>query len=190
MNGYIVKTTVEDDSIPQSLGTVDVTKYVNAGDGYIKGVEVGGSTFFDFAPGLLRHFGASANYTYIESRQNLPETEVSAAFKGQTAGISKHSYNASLFYDDGRFRAKVAWSWRSDFTLSYNLTDPSKNLNWYPISRLAASATYNFGRNLSLTVDGTNLLNRPQRAYWGTKANTDRVYFEGRVYSAALRFKF
>lgn len=190
VKGYIVKTTVEDAGIPGALGIVDVTKFVNAGDGYIKGIEVAGSTFFDFAPGMLRHFGASANYTYIESQQDLPATAATAAFKGQTTGISKHSYNASLFYDDGRFRAKVAWSWRSDFTLSYNLTDPSKNLKWYPISRLAASATYNLNRNLSLTVDGTNLLNRPQRAYWGSKAFTDRVYFEGRVYSAALRFKF
>ncbi|EQB14808.1 TonB-dependent receptor [Novosphingobium lindaniclasticum] len=190
VNGYIVRTKVTDDGIPGALGTVDVTKYVNAGDGYIKGIEVAGSTFFDFAPGILRHFGASANYTYIESEQNLPATAVTAAFKGQTTGISKHSYNASLFYDDGKFRAKVAWSWRSDFTLSYNLTDPTKNLNWYPISRLAASATYSINRNLSLTLDGTNLLNRPQRAYWGTKAFTDRVYFEGRSYSAALRFKF
>ncbi len=190
VQGYIVKTTLPDDTIQGALGTVDVTKYVNAGDGYIKGIEVGASTFFDFAPGMLRHFGASANYTYTASEQNLPATAVSVAFKGQTTGISKNSYNASMFYDDGRFRAKVAWSWRSDFTLSYNLTDPSKNLNWYPISRLDASATYNFNRNLSLTIDGTNLLNRPQRAYWGTKAFTDRVYFEGRVYSAALRFKF
>jgi len=190
VNGYIVKTTIEDDTIPGSLGAVDVTKNVNAGDGYIKGIEVGGSTFFDFAPGMLRHFGASANYTYIESEQNLPATAASAAFKAQTAGISKHSYNASLFYDDGRFRAKVAWSWRSDFTLAYNATDRSKDLKWYPISRLAASATYNINRNLSLTVDGTNLLNRPQQAYWGSKAFTDRVYFEGRVYSTALRFKY
>ncbi|WP_395396054.1 TonB-dependent receptor (plasmid) [Novosphingobium sp. BL-8A] len=190
VKGYIVKTTLEDDAVPGALGTVDVTKYVNAGNGYIKGIEVGASTFFDFAPGVLRHFGASANYTYIQSEQNLPATDASAAFKGQTPGISKNSYNTSLFYDDGKFRAKVAWSWRSDFTLSYNATDPSRNLNWYPISRLDASATYNFNRNLSLTVDGTNLLNRPQRAYWGTKAFTDRVYFEGRVYSAALRFKF
>ncbi|WP_404478114.1 TonB-dependent receptor [Novosphingobium sp. BL-52-GroH] len=190
VRGYIVRTKVPDDSIPGALGTVDVTKFVNAGDGYIKGIEVAGSTFFDFAPGILRHFGASANYTYIDSRQDLPATAATAAFKGQTTGISKHSYNASLFYDDGRFRAKVAWSWRSDFTLSYNLVDPTKNLNWYPISRLAASASYNINRNLSLTLDGTNLLNRPQRAYWGTKAFTDRVYFEGRSYSAALRFKF
>lgn len=190
VDGYLVRTTYDDDTIPGALGTVEVTKYVNAGDGYIKGVEVSASTFFDFAPGILRNFGVSANYTYIDSQQDLPATEASTAFSGQTPGISQHSYNAALFYDDGQFRAKVAYAWRDDFTLSYNLSDPRKNLNWYPISRLAASATYNFRRNLSLTVDGTNLLNRPQRAYWGTKENTDRVYFEGRVFSAALRFKY
>ena len=60
----------------------------------------------------------------------------------------------------------------------------------FGISRLDASMTYRFGRNLSLTIDATNLLDKPQRSYWGTKAITDRVYYEGRVYSAALRFKF
>lgn len=190
VKNYIVNAIEQDDSIPGALGIVDVTRPINAGDGTIKGIELSASTFFDFAPGILRNFGAEANYTYTDSQQDLPATNASAAFTGQTAGISKHAYNAAFFYDDGRFRAKIAYSWRGRFTLAYNLTDPTKNLNWYPIERLAASATYNFNRNLSLTIDGTNLTNRPQRAYWGSEEFHDRVYFEGRTYSAALRFKF
>lgn len=190
VRNYIVNAIEQDATIPGALGIVNVTRPINAGDGVIKGAEVNLSTFFDFAPGLLRNFGASGNYTYTDSRQDLPATNATAAITGQTAGISKHSYNASLFYDDGTFRAALAYSWRGRFTLSYNLTDPTKNLNWYPIERLAASATYKFNRNLSLTIDGTNLTNRPQRAYWGSEAFHDRVYFEGRTFSAAMRFKF
>ena len=190
VSNYIVNAVQQDTTIPGALGIVNVTRPINAGDGVIKGAEVNLSTFFDFAPGLLRNFGVAGNYTYLDSKQELPATNATAAFTGQTAGISKHSYNASVFYDDGRFRATVGYSWRGRFTLAYNLTDPTKNLNWYPIERLAASATYKFNRNLSLTVDGTNLTNRPQRAYWGSESFHDRVYFEGRTFSAALRFKF
>ncbi len=190
VSNYIVNVVQPDPTIPGALGIVNVTRPINAGDGVIKGAEINLSTFFDFAPGILRNFGVAGNYTYVDSRQNLPATNASAAFTGQTAGISKHSYNASGFYDDGRFRATIAYSWRGQFTLNYNLTDPTKNLNWYPIERLAASATYKFSRNLSLTLDGTNLTNRPQRSYWGTQDVHDRVYFEGRTFSAALRFKY
>lgn len=191
VNGYIVTTTQNEEGLPNATGLVAVTKPMNAGEGVIRGVEVNGSLFFDFAPGLLRNVGVSGNYTYTDSWQELPAASATATpFRGQTAGISKHSYNAALFYDDGIFRAKLAYSWRSDFTLAYNLANPANNLNWYPIERLAASATYRINRNISLTVDGTNLLGAPQRAYWGDKSVTDRVYFEGRVYSAALRFKF
>lgn len=191
VDGYIVSTTVDDDTLDNSYGVVQVTKPVNAGDGAIKGVEANLTTFFDFAPGVLRNFGVSANYTYTDSYQVLPAEGTTPELRAQMAGISKNSYNLNLFYDDGhRFRARVGYSWRSGFTLTYNRSDPNGNLNWYPISRLAASATYRVTPKVSLTVDGTNLLARPQRAYWGTKANTDRVYFEGRVISAALRFRF
>jgi TonB-dependent receptor len=190
VSNYIVNRVEQDATIPGALGLVNVTRPINAGDGVIRGAEVNFSTFFDFAPGILRNLGASANYTLTDSKQDLPATNATAAFTGQTAGISKHSYNGSLFYDDGTFRAAIAYSWRGRFTLAYNLTDPSKNLNWYPIERLAASATYKFSRNLALTIDGTNLTNRPQRAYWGSEASQDRVYFEGRTFSAALRFKY
>jgi len=190
VSNYIVNVVQPDTTIPGALGIVNVTRPINAGDGVIKGAEINLSTFFDFAPGILQNFGVAGNYTYVDSKQDLPATSASAAFSGQTAGISKHSYNASVFYDDGRFRATVGYSWRGRFTLSYNLTDPTKNLNWYPIERLAASATYKFNRNLSLTLDGTNLTNRPQRAYWGSEDVQDRVYFEGRTFSAALRFKY
>ncbi|MEP9360218.1 TonB-dependent receptor [Sphingomonas sp. KR3-1] len=190
VNGFIVSTKIDETSIPSASGTVTVTKPINAGDGRIRGVEFNASTFFDFAPGMLRNFGASANLTLMESRQELPATPVSVAFTGDTTGISRRSFNGSLFYDDGPFRAKVAYSIRSGFVLAYTLTDRNNDLKWYPISRLDASATYRFSRNVMVTLEGSNLLAKPQRAYWADKTVTDRVYFEGRVFSAALRFKY
>lgn len=189
IDGFIVNT-IDQETLPDALGLVNVTRPINAGKGTFRGVEGAASTFFDFAPGVLRNFGASATYTYIHPKQELPATPASLAFTGDATGISRNSVNASLFYDDGPFRAQVAYSVRDEFTLAYTLANRANDLKWYPISRLDASATYRFTPNVQLTIDGTNLLARPQRAYWSTKDVTDRVYFEGRVVSAALRFKF
>jgi TonB-dependent receptor len=183
LNGYITSAIMQQ-TLPGGNGVASVTLPINAGKGYIRGLELEASTFFDGAPGPLRNMGASANLTLLDTQQQLP------SFTGATAGISKTSYNASLFYDDGRFRGRVAWGWRGGFPLSYNLSDPAHNLIWYPISRLDAQLTWRVNRNVALTLDATNLLDPPQRSYWGTKDFADRVYYEGRTYSAALRFKF
>lgn len=195
VNGFVV-TTQEEEIVPGSAaGTLPVRRPINAGDGVIKGIEISATSFFDFAPGALANFGISANFTYIQTNQVLPATPVSAAFEGPVTGISKRSFNTSLFYDDGKFRARVAYAIRSRFVLSYVLADPIGNLNWYPISRLDASMAYKLNDNVTLTLDGQNLLGKPQRAFWGDRdlndsAFDDRVYFEGRVVSLAARFKF
>ncbi|MCV0413782.1 MAG: TonB-dependent receptor [Brevundimonas sp.] len=189
VEGFIVNT-IQQEEPAGANGTVDVTRPINAGDGTIKGIEANVSTFFDFLPDRFRNFGAYANYTYIDAEQVLPATAANTAFTGPIAGVSENSFNAGLYYDDGKLRARVAYAIRDDFTLSYNLSNRDNDLKWYPIERLDASVTYRLTPNVALTVDGTNLLAEPQRAYWGDKSVTDRVYFEGRVFSAALRFKY
>lgn len=189
VDGFIVNT-VQQENPGGATGVVNVTRPINAGTGKIQGVELSGSTFFDFAPGIWRNFGGFANFTYIDSQQDLPATAANTAFKGPVTGISKKSFNGGAFYDDGRLRARVAYSIRSGFTLLYTLSNRINDLKWYPIERLDASVTYRIKPNVALSVEGSNLLGEPQRAYWATKTVTDRVYFEGRVYSAALRFKF
>lgn len=190
VHGFIVNTTVPD-SPPGATGIVNVTRPANAGDGRIRGIEANLSTFFDFAPGMLRNFGGFANLTYIDHEQELPGlTATAATYVGPIPGISNTSFNSGLFYDDGKLRARVAYSERSGFTLAYNLANRNNDLKWFPITRLDASATYRFTPSISLSVEGQNLLGSPQRAYWGGQQTIDRVYFEGRVFSAALRFKY
>lgn len=194
VDGFIINT-IDRVTLPGSTTPTSVTRPFNGGAGTIKGVELSVSSFLDVAPGLLRNLGASANFTYIDTEQVLPQTGANVASRGLIPGISKRSFNSSLFYDDGRFRARVAYSVRSRFILSYVLADPTANLNWFPISRLDASTAYKLTDAITLTLDAQNLLGRPQRAFWGPGSlaftgYTDRVYYEGRVYSLAARFQF
>jgi iron complex outermembrane recepter protein len=190
IEGFIVNTR-EDDVVEGSPGLVAITRPINAGKGSVKGFELSASSFLDFAPGILRNFGASANFTYAESHQVLPITPANTvSTEGPIAGVSRTSLNAAVFYDDRRLRVRVAYSTREKFLLAYNTTNRKYDQYYYPLERLDASIGYKFAPGISLTVDATNLLNIPQHGYYGTPEFVDRVYYEGRTFSAALRFTF
>jgi TonB-dependent receptor len=48
--------------------TVQVVQPYNAGHGTIKGFEVAYQQYYDFLPGLMKGFGAQANFTYVDSK--------------------------------------------------------------------------------------------------------------------------
>jgi TonB-dependent receptor len=189
LDGFIVNT-IQQQTLPGANGVASVTIPVNGSKGRIDGLELQANGFFDFAPGLLHNFGASLNFTLLDSRQELPAVGTTPAFSGPLTSVSRTSYNAALFYDDSRFRARVAYGERSGFVLAYTLANRANDLIWYPIARLDGSLTYRLSRAISITMDGTNLLGTPQRAHWGDTGVVDRVYFEGRMLSLALRFKY
>ena len=55
-----------------TYGLIQVSRPENAGQGRIKGIEVGGQTFFDFLPGKWSGLGVQANVTYLDARNRMP----------------------------------------------------------------------------------------------------------------------
>jgi len=73
-----------------------------------RGFEVGMKTAFTFLPWLLRYTGFDANYTKAKSTQQLAMRDLISGDTLPPFGEPKYSYNASLWYDDGGFQARVA----------------------------------------------------------------------------------
>lgn len=126
--------------------TFVITGPDNVAKGSVSGAEIAGQTYFDRVPGLNRllpewakGFGISANYTYIDSKQDLyhpfsqkycPST---SAFNNSSLNLygcdtnglpfstmpiqylSKNAYNLMFLYDHGPLSARIAYSWRSRF---------------------------------------------------------------------------
>lgn len=189
VNGFIVNT-IQEEEVPGAGGIVDVTRPINAGKGRFQGVEVAANTFFEFLPGALHNFGVSGAYTYLDTNQVLPTTGANAGTSGPIPNASKHTGTISLFYDDKQFRVRASYTRRSSFLLRYNTADLNYNQIYSPVTQLDAAVNYNFTRNISLSVDGTNLLGNFQAGYLGTPLISDRIYYVGRTVSAAVRFKF
>jgi TonB-dependent receptor len=83
--------------------------YMNAAATTRKGRELGAKTAFTFLPWLLRYTGFDGNYTSLRSATssvNVVDLLTGTPLPPQRE--SKYSYNAALWYDDGKFTARVA----------------------------------------------------------------------------------
>jgi TonB-dependent receptor len=123
-----------------------VTSPVNGATGRASGAEIGYLQYFDKLPGLWSGFGVSANYTYIDSRQDLGKPLAQAWCTPQDTnafiardlsgcdtdgrllnvgnvpltGLSKNAFNVALLYDKGPISARLAYSWRSKYLQAIN----------------------------------------------------------------------
>jgi TonB-dependent receptor len=206
---------VRDDTITNGSGetrTVTVRGPANfEGTGKIKGFEVAYQQTFDFLPSPFDGFGASANYTYIES-EGLPNTFLNGGLVPNDSTIppgnlpleqlSKHNYNIAAFYEKGPVSLRAAYNWRSRFLLTASdVIFPYYSIFNEPTGQLDASVFFNIGNVLKLPgdlrigVQGVNLLNevtRTTQAYTGDPADlAPRSYFmNDRRFSFVLRGNF
>jgi len=111
---------------------------VNAVSASIKGLELSLQSRFARLPGRLSNLGGLLNYTHTESSADYGQ-EGDVRNQG-LPGLSKNSMNATLYYDDGRFDARLSYAWRDRhlaqfaelggvprFTKAYGLFDLSLN---------------------------------------------------------------
>jgi TonB-dependent receptor len=73
-----------------------------------RGYEFGMKTAFSFLPSILRYTGLDANFTKAKSTQGQPVLDLISGEVMPVAGEPKYSWNASLWYDDGGFQARVS----------------------------------------------------------------------------------
>lgn len=154
----------------------------------VKGFEVGGRTFFDKLPGLLRGFGVEANYTYIQSKNPgdlYHDINGVAHNDAPLAGLSTHNFNATLMYELKGISARIAYSWRSKYLQSTNSNGTNPTYSFFsgpgesvstPIAlpvygdaygQVDAGLRVKVNEHLQLSLQGTNLTNATQRTLMG-----------------------
>ena len=108
----------------------DVRQYNDAPGGYLRGVEASYQQDFTFLPGLLKNFGAILNYTYIKSQLNyiLDPGQIRSATVAAVApttakapflGVSPQSFNATLYYETDKFRARIVGAYRKGYSTTF-----------------------------------------------------------------------
>lgn len=176
-----------------------VRRPANSLGGTLKGVEVGYQQTYDFLPAPLDGLGFAGTYTYVDGSdfQNSDLRVNQGIFSAlqPLAGISEHTFNATLFYEKGAISARAAYNWRSEFLI----TARDDIFPYSPIwqesgGQLDASIFYSVTDYLKLGVQGVNLLDQVTETsqvidFDGTRV-TRSAFRNDRRFTFLARFDF
>lgn len=128
---------------------------VNGSDGYVRGIEV---DYKHTLGSLLPGFGYELNATYSEGRQNAaPQYNVPA---GPFPGLTKLTYNATVFYEKNGFSALLTLNHRGRYFIG---EDWSGDNTIYGDARTVVDGqvAYQITDQASVSLDVKNLFNKP-----------------------------
>lgn len=162
-----------------------VSQPVNINTAKLHGYELSYRQFYDFLPGWLSGFGLEANYTYMSGKQ----TDINNV-EGPFLGQSKSSYNIVGLYEHGPFYSRLAYNWRAKFLAEKPYRTTGRELWVAPLRTLDASFGYNFNKQLTLSVDVSNLLNQAYHDYFDKTPSLVRdVRYYDRTIGVSVRWK-
>jgi len=93
------------------------TEPVNGVSASVKGLEISLQSRFSRLPGAWGNLGGIINYTHTDSSADY--STVGDIRNQGLPGLSKNSVNAVLYYDDGRFDARLAYAWRDRYMAQF-----------------------------------------------------------------------
>ena len=171
----------------------DLAAFGNGKDGELQGLEISLNARMDnYIDGFFSGFGASLNVALIESEYTTPEGKVFAL-----PGQSDTNYNASVFYEDHGFSARLTYRYRSEW-LDETETGAVFNLGggvyWAAQNRLDASVRYDLealtGQKASIFADFNNITDESDMRYTAQRWNVNQVESFGRSFLAGVRYAF
>ena len=162
-----------------------ITQPVNLNKANLHGYEISYRQFYDFLPSWMGGFGLEANFTYMTGKQT-DENGVTSQFLGQ----SKKAYNLVGLYERNDVYARLAYNWRSKFLAEYPYRTTGRELWVAPLRTLDASLGYNVNKNMTVSLDVTNLLNQAYHDYFDKNPSLVRdVRYYDRTIALGLRWK-
>ena len=148
---------------PSSVDDIyTVTRNVNGEGGKLKGIEIQYQQPFFFLPGVLKNFGFTGNVTLIDSDVNYGTS--AAPRRNQLLNLSKQAFNATLYYEDKKFSARVSGAYRSKFLTRVpgqngSTTAPLENdvEGTNSSFNVDAALSYAITKQIRVTLEGINL---------------------------------
>jgi len=128
---------------PQTINFL-VSGPQNGDDAEVSGLELAGQKLWD------NGFGVSANITFADGENVTDGVETALE------NISDTTFNASVFYENERWSARVSINSRSDFLLT---TEGEGGLPVFTddFTQIDASLSYRFSENLTAFIEGINI---------------------------------
>jgi TonB-dependent receptor len=169
-----------------------LTTPINTNGGKLTGFEVNWQQPFSFLPGAGRNFGMLVNYTDVRSKIDYQVSPTdSTIIRDDLLNLSPKSWNLTLYYDDGKFSARVSTAYRSSFLTRV----PGQNNNDVEgknkSTNVDASISYNITDQFTVRLDAVNLTNQANDQFISRARNSSVVYnVTGREIMLGGSYKF
>ena len=166
---------------------------LNTPGGELTGFEANYTQPFTFLPGKFGNLGVQLNYTYVDSQIQYLTSTGANSFKTDLTGLSKHSWNATLYYEGDRFSGRVSATNRDDFLLQVPATESGFDVHGQTgTTTVDASVRWKINDKLELSLEGINLTDEPQESWVSNPSVTLPLDYSetGRQYLLGLRYKF
>lgn len=164
----------------------------------LKGVELSLQLPFSVFSDSLRYFGVLANATFVKSDvdysiagplaydpgQNKLVAQPNGDYVQPLLGLAKRAWNATAYYDDGKFSVRASAAWRAGYNDS---TSGNNNVfEGYGSSfNVDASIRYALTDNIELSIEGTNLTDDYRYRFTDLEANRN---YENNHYGRTFLF--
>jgi len=131
-------------------------------------------------------YGFTANYTTVDSDIAFDNNKLGGQFA--LVGVSD-SANASVFYDKDDLQARVAYNWRDKFldTANQYNNEPGYTESFESFD---ASISYEFTDQLTVSLEGLNLMGEDKRRHGRTQAQMWNLDIWGPRYTLGARYTF
>jgi TonB-dependent receptor len=162
-----------------------VTRRVNGDGGWLKGVEIQYQQPFTFLPGFWSNFGFTGNITFVDS-----EVGYGTAGKNRLTGQSKNTANATLYYEDGGFQARISAAHRSQYLLSFPGANGNSEEGVNDTTNIDASMSWEFTPNMTFSLEAINLTDEYVDRYVDALDRVSDYRHTGREIAVGLRWKY
>jgi len=181
---YIVPNQTGFETVPGTATPLRLFTFSNVNKSHARGAEFNWEQRFKNLPGILGGLGASANYTFVDSRIEIRPGEFSTL-----PSASKNTWNAAAFYEQyGLGLRVVAYSTSADL---FSIGSQKSGDVWNATrTSMDFGSTYAFTEHWTAYFNAKNLLDTPHKFYQGTFERVIQREFYGQTYQVGVRFDY
>ncbi|MGE6333094.1 TonB-dependent receptor [Stenotrophomonas sp. NPDC077659] len=169
------------------------TRPLNTPGGDLKGAEFNYVQPFSFLPGRWSNLGLQLNYTWVDSQIQYLTSTGAASLKTDLTGLSKNSYNSTLFYEGEKLGARVSYTHRDGYYTQVPASVQGFSFHGMDaVDTVDASISWKIDDHLEVSLEGINLTNETSNEWVGTSAwKLPLTYTQtGREFLLGLRYRF
>ena len=149
-------------------------------------------TTISFLPEPFQNFGLIANYTWADGNSTYRNVQGSGEDQVKAfQGLSKSSYNLTLYYETDEWGARVSAAYRDRYISSVEagLGDEDER-GFHETTYVDFSAFYQVNESLKLNIEGINLTNEQEIQYSDSSDRPYNTTTSGRTFMAGATYRF